>query len=356
MLKTAGTRANTGKSKKVKNLWGKCFAVKKILLSTLWKVPDGGILIANDLSVLPVLKERLTNHPIKKAMQKAKVYVAVLALSLLAACGGKMEDKSADPGYTGSADNISVNEPVGNTTGAKHEKKREINGEEGEPGGGIPKYSEKKLIKNGELRFQVNNMKESRQKIEDAIKENGGYISKENSWAYGDEPSENLIVRVPSKEFDKFLSEILNGVEKVDTKTIDVEDVTEQFIDVEARLASKKALEAKYKELLTKAQKMEDILNIEREMEVIREDIEAAEGRLKYLSNQVGYSTINITYYEHKVSGFNFGGKVGDALKDGSTGFLWFLIYMIQMWPMWLILGGITWLIVKVVKRKRARK
>jgi hypothetical protein len=304
----------------------------------------------------PVLKERLTNHHIKKTMKKVKICVAVLALNLLAACGSKMEDKYAEPGYTSPPDNISLNEPVGKSVNSHDEKKREINSEEDGRSSGIPKYSAKKLIRNGELRFRVNNMKEARQRIENAIKMNGGYISKENSWAYGDEPSENLIVRIPSKLFDKFLNEVLNGIEKVDTKTIDVEDVTEQFIDIEARLTSKKALEAKYKELLTKAQKMEDILNIEREMEVIREDIEAAEGRLKYLSNQVGYSTINITYYEHKVSGFNFGGKVGEALKSGSTGFLWFIIIMIQLWPLWLITGGITWLIVRIVKRRRARK
>jgi hypothetical protein len=88
-------------------------------------------------------------------------------------------------------------------------------------------------------------------------------------------------------------------------------------------------------------------------MEVIREDIEAAEGRLKYLSNQVGYSTINITYYEHKVSGFNFGGKVGEALKNGSTGFLWFIIIMIQLWPLWLVTGIVAWVILKAVKRRR---
>ena len=102
---------------------------------------------------------------------------------------------------------------------------------------------------------------------------------------------------------------------------------------------------------------MDDILKIQKEMEIIREEIESAEGRLKYLSNQVGYSTLKINYYEHKASsGFNFSGKMGNALKDGSTGFLWFLIVMVQLWPLWLISGLVWWFIVWLIRRSRKKK
>ena len=182
------------------------------------------------------------------------------------------------------------------------------------------------------------------------------YISKENSYDYSNNPTDEIITRVPAKDFDKFLNEVLNGVEKIDYKRIDIEDVTEQFVDIEARLKSKRQLETKYAELLTKASSMDDILKIQKEMESIREEIESAEGRLKYLSNQVGYSTLKITYYEHKASGFNFGGKMGNAVKDGSTGFLWFLIVMVQLWPLWLISGLVWWFIVWLVRRNRKKK
>jgi hypothetical protein len=281
-----------------------------------------------------------------------------LGLSLLAACAAG--DKNAEA--PGIPDPVAINNPMGNppARGADYDKAK--TGEEGlkestDATNGIPQYTEKKLIKNGEIGFQVNSLGETKRRIETTLKAKGGYISKENSYDYSSNPTDELIVRVPSKEFDAFLSEVLNGVDKIDYKRIDIEDVTEQFVDIEARLRSKKALEAKYSELLIKAANMDDILKIRKEMEIIREDIEAAEGRLKYLSNQVGYSTLRITYYEHKAAaGFNFSGKLGNALKDGSTGFLYFLIAMVQLWPLWLMGGLLWWMIVKLIRRNRRKK
>ena len=284
-------------------------------------------------------------------LNKSMITVASI---LIMACGANKSSEDA-----GINNTMSFNEAAGKAGGEeknmetdKPSDAREDGTKGAEPVVGI----EKKLIKNGEVGFQVNDLTATKQKIETAIKANGGYIAKENSYDYSNNPTDELIVRVPAKAFDKFLAEVLTGVEKIDYKRVDIEDVTEQFVDIEARLKSKRQLETKYAELLTKATSMEDILKIQKEMEIIREEIESAEGRLKYLSNQVGYSTLKITYYEHTSTGFNFGGKMGNALKDGSTGFLWFLIVMVQLWPLWLISGLVWWFIVWLVRRNRKKK
>ncbi len=287
-----------------------------------------------------------------------KCLITTVAIIIMA-CGANKSSEDA-----GISNNMSVNDVVDKSTGG--DSKMEINNpapppqppgqEDGTKGGEPVSGIEKKLIKNGEVGFQVNDLKTTKQKIETAMKANGGYIAKENSYDYSNNPTDELIVRVPAKEFDKFLAQVLTGVEKIDYKRVDIEDVTEQFVDIEARLRSKHQLETKYAELLTKATSMEDILKIQKEMEIIREEIESAEGRLKYLTNQVGYSTLKITYYEHTSTGFNFGGKMGNALKDGSTGFLWFLIVMVQLWPLWLIAGLAWWFILFLVRRNRKRK
>ncbi|HWY12024.1 MAG TPA: DUF4349 domain-containing protein [Bacteroidia bacterium] len=278
----------------------------------------------------------------------------IAATILIMACGANKSSEDA-----GISNTMSVNNPVGKAGGDEKNPEtdkladvREDGTKTGEPVAGI----EKKLIKNGEVGFQVNDLTATKHKIEIALKTSGGYIAKENSYDYSNNPTDELIVRVPAKDFDRFLAEVLTGVEKIDYKRVDIEDVTEQFVDIEARLRSKRQLETKYAELLTKATNMEDILKIQKEMEIIREEIESAEGRLKYLSNQVGYSTLKITYYEHTSTGFNFGGKMGNALKDGSTGFLWFLIFMVQLWPLWLISGLVWWFIIWLVKRNRRKK
>ena len=282
-----------------------------------------------------------------------KTLISATAL-LIMACAGDMK-KAEAPGFMSNT----ISNPEGKSMGgdAKGEEtldKSSVEQEKIKAEDNLP--MEKKLIKNGELGFQTNNLSETRKKIEAALKTNGGYIAKENSYDYSNNPTDELITRVPAKDFDKFLTQVLDGVEKIDYKRVDIEDVTEQFVDLEARLKSRRQLEQKYEELMVKASNMEDILKIQKEKELIREEIESAEGRLKYLSNQVGYSTLKITYYEHKASGFNFGGKMGNALKDGSTGFLWFLIVMVQLWPLWLIGGLIWWFILFLLKRSKRKK
>lgn len=214
---------------------------------------------------------------------------------------------------------------------------------------------ERKLIKNGDVSFKTKSLTETKKQIQSALLAVNGYVSKENGFDYSQNASEELIVRVPAKDFDKFLDKVLEGVEEVDSKHIDIQDVSEEFVDIEARLKNKKQLEAKYQELLSKATNMNDILSIEREINSIREVIESTEGRLRYLSNQVGYSTLRINYYEHRASGFNFGGKMGEALHNGGTGFLWFLIVVVQLWPLWLIGGLVWWFIVWLIRRNRKK-
>lgn len=222
----------------------------------------------------------------------------------------------------------------------------------------IPKkVTEQKLIKNGSISFETKSIKDTKAFLQKTILKYKGYISNENIQDYRTNPTEVLVVRVPNTDFDNLINEIGQQVGEFDSKQISIEDVTAEFVDIEARLKNKKQLEGKYQELLSKASNMADILKIEKEISLIREDIEATEGRLRYLSNQVGYSTLNITYYEKKATaGFHFGDKLGDAVTDGGMGFLWFLIGLTHLWPM-LLIGAIIWYSVyKLIKRRRNRQ
>lgn len=217
--------------------------------------------------------------------------------------------------------------------------------------------AEQKLIKNGDISFEVKNIKDTKTFLQKVISKHKGYISNERIEDYRVNPTEILTVRVPNSNFDNIINDIGLQVGEFDSKRINIDDVTAEFVDIEARLKNKKQLEGKYQELLAKANNMEDILKIEKEISLIREDIESTEGRLRYLSNQVGNSTLIITYYEKRATaGFHFGSEISDALSNGGMGFLWFLIGMTQLWPMWLI-GGLIWYIIyKIVKRRKNQK
>lgn len=268
------------------------------------------------------------------------IFPLLFISAILFSCGdqSKSEDRAPNGGYESAAAPAPAKED-GAVLGAS-----------------IPKPIEQKLIKNGNVSFRVKSLMETKRSIQSVVVAMNGYIAKENTYGYDNSPSEELTVRIPSKNFDKFLDDVLQGAEEVDSKNIDIEDVTEQFVDIEARLKNKKQLEAKYQELMVKATNMEDILKIEKEISLIREDIESAEGKLKYLSNRVSYSTITLRYYEKRSSGFNFGGKLGNAIKNGGTGFLWFLIGFSSLWPLW-VFGALAWfIIVRSIRKKRKKK
>jgi hypothetical protein len=288
-------------------------------------------------------------------MQDLRKFMMVLVTMLIMACGASKDESAPN---TGSGDyDKKVNGPAGSAKAigdfkAKEESDGTTEGTDREP----IQMIERKLIKNGEVYYKTKSLTETKKRILEALKTYKGYVAKENAYDYSENPQEELIVRIPSQNFDEFLNTILKGADKVDSKKIDIEDVTEEFVDIEARLKNKKALENKYQELLKQAKDMEDILAITREMNSIREEIESTEGRLKYLSSQVNYSTLKINYYQNKPQGFNFGGKVGDALGNGGTGFLWFLIVMVQLWPLWLVGAIVWWFIVWMIKRNRKKK
>ncbi|NAS30935.1 DUF4349 domain-containing protein [Flavobacteriaceae bacterium R38] len=199
---------------------------------------------------------------------------------------------------------------------------------------------EQKIIKESFLRFQTNNLEKTYQEIVNYTRQHEGFIQKDESGkGYGDY-NRSLVIRIPTQNFQKVIDSISKNVSYFDTKRISARDVTEEFIDLEARLKAKKTLENRYLELLKKANSVKEILEIERELSSIREEIEAKEGRLKYLQNQVSLSTLTIEFYkltaENGVT-VSYGSKMWKALKSGFNGLSFFFLGILNIWPFILI-------------------
>lgn len=196
---------------------------------------------------------------------------------------------------------------------------------------------DRKLIKNGNISFEVHDLDATRNRIETLLSTYNGYISSDNEYASEDRISNTLNIRVPSENFDTLLTEISKGVKKFDNKSISIRDVTEQFLDIEARLKNKKELENKYLEILKKANNVREILDVERELSKLREDIEATEGRLQYLQNQISFSTLHVTFYKtQQTSGIGFSEKLSNAFKNGLENINSFFLFFINYWPFFL--------------------
>lgn len=217
---------------------------------------------------------------------------------------------------------------------------------------------EQKIIKNATLKFETSDLEKTREQIQKAIVDNKASIQRENEGKESSSIYKRLTIRVPNQNFEKLIASIGKGVSFFDEKEISSQDVTAEFIDTEARLKTKRTLEARYLELLNKAGKVSEMLEIEKKLSEIREEIESKEGQLKYMQRQVSMSSVYVEFYKINPSESgvtqSFGSKMGNALETGFLGlsslFLWFL----EVWPFIIILVALFFLIRRRFKRKKA--
>jgi hypothetical protein len=217
----------------------------------------------------------------------------------------------------------------------------------------------KKIIKDGRIGIQVDNLENSKSRIDTLVKNHGGYYDNESFNNSDWESSYNLKIRVPCANFESFINEIETGEGEIKYKEIDARDVTDQFIDLETRLQNKKNYLKRYNELLAKAQTVKDILEIEEKIRGIEEEIESTTGRIKYLSDLVEYSTLDLTITKQKDFKYNpanrgnFIEKLKQALSKGWYGLVDFTLIFINLWPLWLLLTIILYAWRKLKKNKK---
>lgn len=213
-----------------------------------------------------------------------------------------------------------------------------------------------KIIKTGTLRFETSDLEQSFKVVQQALIKNKATIQNDDSGKNYAQSYRNITVRVPNTYFDAFIAEISKGVKHFDRKEISAEDVTEEYVDVEARLKAKRLLEKRYLELLNKASKVSEMLEIERELSNIREEIEAKEGRLKYLQSQVAMSTVHLEMYTNNPSEsgatVSYFGKMGNALIEGFNSIATFFLGLLNVWPFILIFVMVIWFIRRRFKKK----
>lgn len=205
----------------------------------------------------------------------------------------------------------------------------------------------RKLIKEGWVEFETKSIESTGQKLLALVEQYNGYVASDNVYKSTGRTTNTVTIRIPSESFDQVLEASIQDVKKIDNKQINVRDVTEEFVDIEARLKTKRALEMRYSELLQQAKSVSEILEIESELGSLRADIESIEGRLKYLQNQVSFSTLHLTFYETYASDIAFNRKFKEGFQNGWDNLFYFFVFLTNIWP-FIVLGillifGIRW-------------
>lgn len=154
---------------------------------------------------------------------------------------------------------------------------------------------ERKIIKNGNVSIVVKNVDQSTRNIESKAKELGGYLSSTNLSSSGNTNKSGWIsARIPADKVTDFISYLKASSVKVTNESINSDDVTSEFIDLEAKIKNSESTAEQYRELLKKTTKVEEILQVQRELNNLQSQIDAYKGQQKYLEANSALANITV--------------------------------------------------------------
>jgi len=162
-----------------------------------------------------------------------------------------------------------------------------------------PALANRKLIRNATAEVEIVSFDAAVQKITALANEERGYVATTSSQkqANGKLRGE-VIVKVLPENLDRFLQKI-RGLGELKNQTLGTEDVTKAYFDTDARLKNARVMEQRLIEMLkTKTGKVSDLLQVEKELGRVREEIEKMQGELKYWDSQVQFATVTISLAE----------------------------------------------------------
>jgi hypothetical protein len=230
-----------------------------------------------------------------------------------------------------------------------------------------PTVTERKIIRNADLKLETNSPEESQQKISQIAESKNGFVIETNQTSSDVRTSTrdivNMTIRIPAEKFDEAIAEIRATGSRVIEETVKGQDVTGEFIDIEARLKTQRALEEQFIEIMKRATTVEDALNVQRELAQVRGEIEKIEGRKRFLENQSSLSTIKIqlqtpTSLSANPTGFFY--ELKEALSTGFNAALKFVLFLvtaiIALAPFFIFIVLPIYLILRYFWRKRIRR
>jgi Domain of unknown function (DUF4349) len=225
---------------------------------------------------------------------------------------------------------------------------------------------DRKIVRNADIQLEAAAPAEVMNTISSLADSKGGFVVETQSSSSEVKTTGHdtvlMTVRVPAAKFQETLDEIRKTGSRVIAENVKGEDVTEEFIDIEARLKSQKALEAQFVEIMKQAKSVDDALEVQRQLATVRGDIEKIEGRKKFLENQTSFSTIKIKLqtpaaFSTNSSGFMY--QLGQAFShglDAALGFILVLItFLIAVLPFLIIIVLPIYLVIRYLLKKGSR-
>jgi hypothetical protein len=240
---------------------------------------------------------------------------------------------------------------------------------EGEKVAEVSAAADRKIIRNADLTIEVTSPTETQHRIVSIAEMHGGFVvTSEAKQRDNNEPAKRtldirLVVRIPENQFGGALDQIRGLANNLSHENVTGQDVTEEFIDLEARIKTQKALEAQFLQIMRQAGKIVDALEVQRQIAEVRTEIERLEGRKRFLENRSSLSTITVNIQAPKpmitVTETGFRHSVRDSISEsveiGSGIVLFFVRFAIVMIPVFLLVLLPCGLLVRYFMRRAKR-
>lgn len=206
--------------------------------------------------------------------------------------------------------------------------------------------TEQKIIQRASLSIEVLDFQASSNALILIVERSDGFVSDSYSYVTGTGLKRgDFTIRVPTDEFLSVIAEI-EQIGNVESKHTSAQDVTEEYIDLKARINNLERQEQRLLEILDMANNTQEVLEVEREIWRVRSEIEQLTGRLNYLENRIELSTISVSLYEQEPITHSWGIREAfraafEAFVSVIRGLIIFVGYAVPI----LILVGLGWLI-----------
>ena len=208
------------------------------------------------------------------------------------------------------------------------------------------------VIRTADVSIEVDSLEPAIAKVRALATQFGGYIANTDvTTGKAELRSAKLEMKIPAARFDESLSG-LSPIGRLESVSVEAEDVGEEFVDVSARMDNARRLERRLIELLaTRAGRLKDVLDVEQSLARVREEIERYEGRIRYLRAHTAMSTLSVYVHEPVPIVATAGRSVmGEAFRQAWRNFVTLLSIAVQSLGVILPLGlvaGLVWFITR---------
>ena len=212
------------------------------------------------------------------------------------------------------------------------------------------------IVRTGDISMVVEDIAESIDVISEMAVTLDGYVVQSRRWGENEDSRGVISVRIPTDRYDEAIDKLRCIAIEVTSESTDSRDVTEEYTDLQSQLLNLEAAEEQYLTIMGKAEKVEDILQVQRELVNVRGQIERIQGQMLYLERTSSTSLIRVDLSVERTATVT-GWRANDTLKSATRGVVRFGQFLADA-SIWLGIFCFVWIppLVIWLRRRRRRK